>query len=95
MPHPVGSKKPNSLGLCDMLGNVAEACHDFYDTDYYSISPELDPRCPKDLSFCTGAYNQRGGYYSCARNSCRERSRSFTSYGARGDGFRIVVNVFR
>jgi formylglycine-generating enzyme required for sulfatase activity len=32
--HPVGSKKPNELGLYDMTGNLSELCSSFYKLSY-------------------------------------------------------------
>ena len=44
--RPVGQKKPNELGLYDMSGNVSEFCWDYYSTDYYRVSPTLNPTGP-------------------------------------------------
>jgi len=47
IPHPPGKYPPNSIGLYDMSGNVAEWVQDYYQKDYYKHSPVLNPRGPQ------------------------------------------------
>ncbi|MDR0453288.1 MAG: SUMF1/EgtB/PvdO family nonheme iron enzyme [Deferribacteraceae bacterium] len=54
--NPVGLKAPNSLGLYDMSGNVAEWCWDWMDYDYYKVSPDTNPVGPDTGS---GTYDSR------------------------------------
>lgn len=41
---PVGSYRPNGLGLYDMTGNVWEWINDWFDPDYYNKSPKDNPK---------------------------------------------------
>jgi len=43
---PVGSYPPNAYGVHDMRGNVWEWTADWFDRDYYSRSPAVDPAGP-------------------------------------------------
>jgi formylglycine-generating enzyme len=45
-PQPPGTYPPNPLGLYDMTGNVCEWVDDWYASDYYRHSPELNPKGP-------------------------------------------------
>ncbi len=47
---PVGSFFPNGYGLYDMSGNVWEWCADWYDHNYYAISPRSNPKGPNSGS---------------------------------------------
>jgi formylglycine-generating enzyme len=46
-PEPVGCYEPNAFGLYDICANVHEWCGDWYQSDYYSVSPERNPRGPE------------------------------------------------
>jgi len=86
--HPVGEKKPNSWGLHDLHCNVWEWCHDWYDAEYYSRSPKLNPKG----SFRKYFRVQRGGSWSREANAARCAFRSGNGPNQRhnGSGFRCA-----
>ncbi len=86
--HPVGTKNPNDWGLFDMNGNVWEWCWDWYSSDYYQTSPEIDPSGP-------ASGNRRiirGGSNSDGATFARSSNRTFPSSDFTNCGFRIAKN---
>ena len=87
-PHPVATKKPNTWGLYDMRGNVAEWVEDFFDANYYSTSPAADPKGP-----ATGdGHVVRGGSFRVYPWLTRVSLRSIfpDTYEFADLGFRVV-----
>ena len=86
--HVVGGKDANAWGLHDLHGNVWEWCADWYDADYYQVSPQNDPAGPP-----SGAYRVlRGGSFLSIAYDCRAsgRDRSRPLGASYSYGFRVV-----
>jgi len=86
--HPVGQKKPNSLGIYDMSGNVWEWVEDIYSDTAYCSHDKENP------VLMEGSANRvnRGGSWSFEASSLRTALRSYVYPGISSYyvGFRLV-----
>ncbi|MCR4965733.1 MAG: formylglycine-generating enzyme family protein [Bacteroidales bacterium] len=90
-PQPVGTKKPNELGIYDMSGNVYEWCYDGF--EYYDLS----------LNNTYNPYGDdwnnnkifRGGCMTSFPDVCRvsARSQGYNTYQYNYVGFRLAMDV--
>lgn len=90
-PLPVGRGTPNGFGLYDLCENVHEWCADWFQKDYYAISPERNPCGPP-----TGERRaSRGGSWRhhikasrCSTRSSIPPELEYSDYG-----FRVVRDI--
>ncbi|HLI34313.1 MAG TPA: SUMF1/EgtB/PvdO family nonheme iron enzyme [Terriglobia bacterium] len=94
-PHAVGKKQPNSFGLYDMLGNVAEWVLDRYYNKYYLDSPATGDAVEQPLPLASNHLAvARGGSFESETASLRV-SRRFARENDMSDGtvgFRCVID---
>lgn len=86
--HPVGQKKPNAWGLCDMYGNVLEWCNDWYEEPPTLVA--VDPKGPN-----SGLDRVlRGGDFGSIPERCRSAFRYPQSPPTHNltVGFRLAAN---
>ncbi|HLK59341.1 MAG TPA: SUMF1/EgtB/PvdO family nonheme iron enzyme [Chthonomonadaceae bacterium] len=88
---PVGSdlEGASPYGVLDMEMNVAEWCADWYNVDYYKVSPAENPTGPAEGRYrvvrgCCGESNDMGAY------RCASRGNELPGNDAIGLGFRCV-----
>lgn len=87
--HPVATKLPNELGIYDMSGNLWEWCSDWYDENYYQVSPSSNPTGPTE----SDEQVHRGGDWTCPSNRSRVTDRNSSIPGTVDEsfGFRLAL----
>ncbi|MBK8259668.1 MAG: formylglycine-generating enzyme family protein [Polyangiaceae bacterium] len=85
--QPVKGKRPNPLGLFDMLGNVLEWCSDWF-AEQYDLDTVVDPTGPPSGA---GRVLRGGSWGSIARDvRAADRNALDPAVGDDGVGFRLV-----
>jgi formylglycine-generating enzyme len=94
-PEPVARYAPNAFGLYDICDNVHEWCSDWYDPNYYAISPDRNPRGPETSPAQPQRKASRGGswrhHIKVARCSARSSIPPHFQYA--DYGFRVACDV--
>ena len=93
-PEPVAQYAPNPFGLYDIGDNVHEWCSDWYDPNYYTISPEQNPHGPEQSLMRPPRKSSRGGswrhHIKVAR--CSARSSIPPEFQYADYGFRVACD---
>jgi formylglycine-generating enzyme required for sulfatase activity len=93
-PEPVAQYDPNAFGLYDIGDNVHEWCSDWYDPNYYAISPERNPKGPEQSPLKPPRKSSRGGswrhHIKVAR--CSARSSIPPEFQYADYGFRVACD---
>ena len=93
---PVGSFPPNGYNLYDMAGNVWEWCFDEYNSKFYSVSPENNPRFGREHAPDNENFRiLRGGGWGGAPEDLRVADRWYHLSSGSTIGFRCVKDVAR
>jgi formylglycine-generating enzyme len=85
-PEPVGRYAPNAFGLHDICENVHEWCSDWYQADYYAVSPDRNPRGPETgerRSSRGGSWRHHVKVTRCAARSSIPPQFQYADYGFR------------
>ena len=96
--HPVGEKKPNAYGLYDMLGNISEACLDWYEQGDAYPGENYDPNVGP-ASSSLNCRNRRGGEAvnwgaGTCRVTYRDANVSEDPTGRYDVGFRPAMTIY-
>lgn len=80
-------------GALNMVGNVAEWVADWFDTDYYTVSPRENPKGPKNSGM--GKKSWRGASWFAGEDQVRCAFREYDDIVASGQilGFRCAKDV--
>ena len=85
-PEPVAQYAPNTFGLYDICENVHEWCSDWFQPDYYEVSPERNPRGPENgqrKSSRGGSWRHHIKVSRCAARSSIPPEFRYADYGFR------------
>jgi formylglycine-generating enzyme required for sulfatase activity len=92
-PERVGLAEQNAYGLFDIGANVHEWCSDWFDADYYRVSPERNPQGPTDgtrRASRGGSWRHQTKVSRCAARSSIPPEFQYADYG-----FRVVRELNR
>ncbi len=85
-PERVARYAPNAFGLHDICDNVHEWCSDWYDPNYYAVSPERNPSGPertKRMSSRGGSWRHHIKVARCSARSSIPPDFQYADYGFR------------
>jgi sulfatase modifying factor 1 len=85
-PDPVARYAPNAFGLYDIGDNVHEWCSDWYDPNYYAMSPDRNPRGPDQgqrKSSRGGSWRHQVKVARCSARSSIPPEFQYADYGFR------------
>ena len=85
-PEPVARYAPNKFGLYDICENVHEWCRDWFQADYYAVSPQRNPAGPESGSRRAsrgGSWRHHIKVSRCAARSSIPPEFHYADYGFR------------